>query len=674
MILIPVPPLRTAGIVALTALALGTRPAEGQEAQVEVARRLADVASIALDEYALGVVEGRVVNRAELEEAELFLAEARRLAGELEPGLSGLVGPAVDQLLAGVTARRPAAELREVLEGLRTGMESALGVALDPAPRGAPSLRAAESVYADLCSSCHGPLGRGDGPLAGGLDPPPADLGDPSLRATSPRDFFRKINVGVAGTAMPGFTDRLTEEQRWAIALYASGLRYGDAERRAGAEVFRRRCPQCLARIASFAEIAGVTDDSLGVLLAGEMGLPPTESSVRAAVAYARTAAALEELGGDASLAAARVVERARSGVRAAVAAAVDGDRAAAGRQALDAYLVFEEIESAVRARHARAAGQVERAFADLRGAVAAGGADGADEVQRAAARTEQALDAALRVLREASSPALLFGQSLIIMLREGFEAILIVGALIAFLSRAGAGGRKREIGWGVGAALVASLATAAAYATVFRRAVASQELVEGLTMLVAAVVLFWVSYWLVSKIELRKWQAFVASRMSEALSSRRALALAAVAFLAVYREGFETVLFYAALLASADRTSGAGASVGAGIVVGLGVLAVVYALMQRYGRRLPLKPFFAVTSALLYVMAFSFVGQGVAELQEAGYLPTTPLGWLPMLPALGIFPTMQTALLQALLVVALLAALLWVFWLEPRQQRAVAR
>jgi len=134
-----------------------------------------------------------------------------------------------------------------------------------------------------------------------------------------------------------------------------------------------------------------------------------------------------------------------------------------------------------------------------------------------------------------------------------------------------------------------------------------------------------------------------------------------------VYREGFETVLFYAGLFASAAGAPGAGAAIALGIVVGFGGLGVVYYVMQRYGTRLPLKPFFAVTSALLYLMAFSFAGQGIAELQAAGYVPATPLSWGPTIPALGIFPTIQSFLLQGLLVAAVAAALVWVFWLEPR-------
>jgi high-affinity iron transporter len=239
-------------------------------------------------------------------------------------------------------------------------------------------------------------------------------------------------------------------------------------------------------------------------------------------------------------------------------------------------------------------------------------------------------------------------------------------------LTKAGVPERRREIGVGAVAAVGASLATALVFATLFRTAVVSQEVLEGATMLVAAAVLFWVSYWLVSKVESRRWTQFVRLQVDRALASRRAWALAAVAFLAVYREGFETVLFYAALFTASDGSAAGVGGIMGGMALGAVALAVVFVLMQRYSVRLPFKPFFAATSALLYLMAFSLAGQGVAELQEAGLVSITPLDWLPAVPLLGIFPTIQTLLSQLALAVALVAALVWVFLVQRRAGRTV--
>ena len=659
-----------ASLTLLLCAAAGSVSAAAQS-PAQAARRVTDIATLALSEYQLGVRDGRVISAQELGEAQQYLADARQTAQVLPPAAAALARATLDSLIAGVRAHRATGALAPQVAALRKGLSRQLGVDLDPLPVTPPSLARGARLFGEQCARCHGPAGRGDGPLARDLVPPPADLTAPALAATSPLDFYRRINVGVAGTAMPGFADRLSLEDRWALALYASGLRYTGAERARGEATLRARCPACLATVSGFVETAPVSDDSLGALLRGSLDLPPGDSLLRDVVAFARTAAAADVLGGDAALLAGRTLRETRAGVAVAVRLVAAGDRAGADRKLVDTYLVFARVEAAVRARRPQAVADVERQFTALRGAVRS---QPLGMVRRGAARLDRVLALASEQRSAAPSTGLLFGQSVVIILREGFEAILVVGALVAFLVRSGAAERTREIGWGVLWAVAASVLTAVGYATIFRTAAASQEGLEGLTMLVAAVVLFWVSYWLVSKIELKKWQAFVAARMGKALSGGGTFALAAVAFLAVYREGFETVLFYAALFASAGGEPGATAAIASGLALGVAALGVVYYVMQRYGTRLPLKPFFAVTSALLYVMAFSFAGQGIAELQEVGYVSVTPIPWVPTVPLLGIFPTLQSSLLQALLAAALAVALVWVFWLEPRSRAEQAR
>jgi high-affinity iron transporter len=204
---------------------------------------------------------------------------------------------------------------------------------------------------------------------------------------------------------------------------------------------------------------------------------------------------------------------------------------------------------------------------------------------------------------------------------------------------------------------------------TVFVLSPAHREALEGGTMVVATGVLFYVSYWLLSKMEVVKWNHFVKSKVKDALDSGSALALASAAFLAVYREGFETVLFYKALFVAG---SGSAMPVVAGILAGSVVLVAVYVAINRFGVRLPLKPFFAVTSGFLYYMAFVFAGKGIAELQEGGLVGTTILSWAPRAPALGIYPTAESLGAQAVLLALAVVALVWNFVLEPRRARRV--
>jgi high-affinity iron transporter len=173
--------------------------------------------------------------------------------------------------------------------------------------------------------------------------------------------------------------------------------------------------------------------------------------------------------------------------------------------------------------------------------------------------------------------------------------------------------------------------------------------------MLLAVVVLFSVSYWLLSKVEAARWQRFLREKVGTAVSSGSAYALVLVAFLAVFREGAETALFYQALLARGPQALTPTLT---GLAAGLVVLLVIWTAFYRFGLRLPLRAFFATTSGLLYYLAFVFMGKGLRELQEGNLLSITPLEHGPFVGALGIFPSVETLVGQGLLVVLALFAL----------------
>jgi high-affinity iron transporter len=610
-----------------------------------VARRIAATAELAAQEYRTGVVDGRVVAKGEVEEAGLFLQEARRSIALLPPDVGRPAGSDIDAMLRMVANTAPPDSLDARVRSLSGGLAERLGITLDELPAQTPSLARGAEVYQANCAGCHGAVGRGDGPEAAGLDPPPANLADgAALGGVSPLDYFRRISIGTAGTAMPAFEGRLPAEDRWAVALYASVLRLPAP---------RGEVPSSLR---SFATTGTMTDDA--VLHA--LGVSdPSAPGALGRVAAVRTFHA------EAGAASAEVFAAVRRQLDSAfVLARVRSPEASA--RAFDAYMTFEQVERGVRAKNPGLASDLETSFASLR-TRAAGGATPA-ELGAIRRQLEAGLENAERTLGDQLSPFNLFVQSFIILLREGLEAILIVGALMTFLSKMGAGERKRDIHIGVGAAIGASLLTAVALETIFVLSPAHREALEGGTMVLATVVLFYVSYWLLSKMEVVKWNQFVRGKVRDALDSGSALALASAAFLAVYREGFETVLFYKALFV-AGSTGGA-MPVLAGILAGSVVLVAVYIGINRFGVRLPLKPFFAFTSAFLYYMAFVFAGKGIAELQEGGLISTTILPWAPRVPPLGIYPTAESLAAQGLLVLLAIVALVWNFVLEPRRAR----
>ena len=257
-----------------------------------------------------------------------------------------------------------------------------------------------------------------------------------------------------------------------------------------------------------------------------------------------------------------------------------------------------------------------------------------------------------------------LFLQSFLILLREGFEAMLVITALVAYLQRRGRSDQIAVIYQGVGWALAASLLTAIALRHLFAISGPAREALEGLTMLIAAAVLFYVSYWLISKREADRWQAYIRGQMDRALSGGSLFALGFAAFLAVYREGAETVLFYQALAGQASATHPALWS-----GMGLAALALMglYWFMRQASARLPIGLFFGLTAGLLYYLAIRFAGTGVLELQEAGWLRITPLEAVPQIPWLGLYPSWESLSVQLLLLLPLPFALGW-WWLQRRQ------
>ena len=255
------------------------------------------------------------------------------------------------------------------------------------------------------------------------------------------------------------------------------------------------------------------------------------------------------------------------------------------------------------------------------------------------------------------------FLQAVLILVREGFEAMLVIAALAAYLRRQGAANKLPVLYQGVAWALAASALTAWILDSALEVSGMAREALEGITMLVAAGVLFYVSGWLVSKTEAARWQAWVRGRIDQALSRGSLFALGAAAFLAVYREGAETVLFYQAL---AGQTQGQGLALALGLGTALLTLGGIYWIMRRASLRLPLGWFFGITAGLLYYLALSLAGNGVAELQAAAWLPITPVDGMPSLPWLGLHPTLETLAAQVLLLLPLPPALFW--WLRQRR------
>lgn len=249
------------------------------------------------------------------------------------------------------------------------------------------------------------------------------------------------------------------------------------------------------------------------------------------------------------------------------------------------------------------------------------------------------------------------FLASFIIIFREGLEAILVIAAISAYLVRSNNKPMLKVVYLSSLFAVFASILAAIALHTIVGLSGANQEIMEGCAMLLATVMLFFISNWMLSKSESIAWKNYVEGKVQNAVSTGSSFALGFAAFLAVFREGAETIIFYQAMLADANEHMD---MVWYGLGVGMIVLAFLFVIIRFGTVKLPLKPFFICTSALMYLMAIAFAGGGVKELQEADIIQVTPVDFVHSVEILGIYPTVETLLPQLFMVVAVIGSIIY--------------
>ena len=576
-------------------------------------------------DYGGAVQNGKIARASEYAEMKEFAATAEQQLTALPPSqdlkhlqdqaseLNLLIANKAEAKLVADQAHRLASELLKAYP-------------FPVSPTKVPDLSRGAQLFQAQCASCHGAEGHGDGPLAASLNPRPTALSDRErARERSLFALYQVVTQGVHGTAMPSFETSLSEDDRWALAFFAGSLSYSDTDRSQGASLWNsdRRIREAITGIDAVAQLseaalATKVDAKVAADVTAHVRLHPQETLP----SQSSTAAAK-----------ARIAE--------SLAVFEQGDRAAASKLALSAYLDgFEPLEPALRTRDRGLLERIESAMANYRSVIASGSST---EVRSAEKLLQTLLDQAETTLAPSTSDAFTtYIGALTILLREGLEALLVVVAMIAFLHKAQRPEALRYVHWGWSSALAAGVLTWVAAAYVVGISGASRELTEGFSSLFAAAVLLGVGIWMHQKSVAGRWQVYLKQKMSAALDKRAAWFLFSLAFIAVYREVFETVLFYIALW-----TEGNGIPLVAGLVSGFVVIGITAMLLLRTSARLPIGKFFAVSSLLVAILAVVLVGKGVAGLQEAGLVAIEPIS-LPRIDVLGIFPSLQTILAQA--------------------------
>ena len=272
-------------------------------------------------------------------------------------------------------------------------------------------------------------------------------------------------------------------------------------------------------------------------------------------------------------------------------------------------------------------------------------------------------------------APTIAFSTSFSIIFREGLESALIIGAILTYLEASRNNRFKKHVYYGIMIALGATAVTWFIAEFIIDISGASRELIEAIAGVSAVAVLFWVSFWVLNKIETKRWIEFVKAKVWKATTTGSIMVFVLLSFFTVYREGFETVLFYQAMLSFAKYMEW---YVVAGLVVGLAVIVATAIVVRKLGRKLPLKVLFAVTMGIGAYMSIAFMGNAIREFQEVGYISTTHLiGTVPRLDInlatmTGIHPTVETIVAQIALLAVYVVGSLYILIIQPRRQRLI--
>jgi high-affinity iron transporter len=574
-------------------------------------------------DYGGAVQNGKVVSEFEYkEQVEFANIVAKNASGVESLKSDSIFSNDVKSLQNMIGAKASADDVAKLARKLQQDAIQLAGI--NVAPTGPPDLANGEKLYQTSCTTCHGNTGHGDGPAGKGLDPAPANFHDGDLVWTSaPYKFFNTIRLGVPGTGMAAFS-QLSDKEIWDLAFYLKSL------------PFREQKHAVMPAKLNLKDAATMTDQEIATSLGGET------AEIKATISSLRAIGSVTENGNP--------LEIAENFLNESEKAAREGDFTKANDFALRAYLEgIEPLEPKMRANIPGFVEEIEAMMITYRALIQKHEAIGKIESQKK--EVVGKLGEVRKIFAENKmSPGVAFGAAFSIFLREGFEAILIIVILISILRAMNQPQAIKWVHFGWVTAVAVGIAAWFASALLLSMSGLSRELMEGAISLLAVAVLVYVGFWLHRYSEMKRWRAFLEAKLKAGMTKGSYFALGLVAFMAVFREAFEVVLFLRAIWIDLDP-SGQNVA-GLGILASLAILVVLSYLAVKESKRLPLKQLFTVCSWTMMALAVILIGKGIHSFQEAGFIGASPSGVSLRIDLLGIYPTYQTIFAQLVLVV----------------------
>ena len=593
--------------------------------EVAQLRQIAQLAEYVGVDYASAVDNGQVINDDEYQEmlefSELIVEKTSINNNDFRS-----LNEKASALQRAISTKQNVNVVRQITSELRISLLAMMPESL--LPKRLLSKEATVSLFETNCASCHGISGQGNGILASELEPAPTDFTDKNRAENrSLLGLFDAISNGLDDTAMPAFT-QLKEQQKWSLAFYVGGFAF-----QSSSEFIKPSQSISLQNWINYSplklstETDGLTKNEIEGLRADPKLLFTNQSGPLAITKTQLAAASIAYKNEE--------YEKAKT---LAVSAYLDG---------------FELIENSLDARDKNLRKSIEGNLIKLRQVLS--NAQQVSQLETLMEVTVGQLNDAEALLTETTlSNEALFTASLVILLREGLEALLVVLALITVLMRTKRHDALKYVHFGWLSALLAGFATWAVAQSMISISGASREVMEGIAAMLAAVMLFYVGIWMHSKTNAEHWQAYIQKHINTQLEAGTLWGLAVLSFIAVYREVFETVLFYQSLLTQASTTQYS--FVIGGFLFGIAVLSIIAWGMFKYSVKLPIARFFSTTTYLLLALSFVLMGKAVSALQEAAIIGISPLPITVEVDWIGVGSTWEGIMAQLTILVLFIA------------------
>lgn len=604
----------------------------GMRASDEQVRMMVHLLDYIAVDYSMAVENGQIINQAEYQEMKEFASTV----GSLGANAPNQVQSDIILLAELIREKAPKEKISSVSGSIRQALINHYH--LEIAPKRWPSLENGASLFALHCASCHGAKGLGDGSLAAGLDPAPTNFhATDKANGLSPFQAYNTVRLGVENTGMRAFNE-LSDDEVWDLAFYVMSLPQQDQSTEPEQVTSEIRAQLSLAMLASKSN-----QD-----LAKELNLQDNHQEIIAALRlYPK-----EVAGGDE----ADYLAKASSLISASLEAYKAGNQKEARNLALTAYLEgVEPVEVQLRANDAAFVAELESQLGRMRSAIE----DEApvEEVAREAAAGRELIAQARTILAEREFNGWMsFLLSFSIIFREGLEAFLVIITILGIIRalKLPAAAKWVHLGWL--SAIASGFVLWLLAEKLFTFSGAQREVMEGVIAIFAVGVLLYVGFWMHSKSEAGKWQAYVRGKIQVLAKKENLLGLAFLSFLVVFREAFESVLFLSAL--SMEVGESHQLAFGSGVVTAFAVIGVLAVILLKYSRKLPIPLLFKYSAIVISFLAIMLAGKGVHALQEAGMVSISTLPVNFRISLIGLYSSWETILSQ--LFTLALVVVLW--------------